>query len=61
VSPTLHYYSVGRDEEANKVIRQYRSQSSDFIRLSFVTEDMDKGFYSTVKFSGVLGYIHGFI
>ena len=47
VTPTLHHYYPAQDEEANKVLRQYRDQNySAFVRVSFVKETLDKDFYS---------------
>jgi RNA-dependent RNA polymerase len=62
VTPTLIRFSVAQEEQTNRVIRQYSSCVPNFIRLSFVTEDLDKGFYfggQSVNY--MLGYIHGII
>lgn len=58
VTPTLYHFTVARVEEGNKVLRQYREHLSQFIRLSFATEELDKGFYFLSSSRYLLGYIH---
>lgn len=60
ITPTLIKYSAGHEEESNRVIRKFKQLLPNFIRLSFVNEDNDKGYY----FNGdgcqnnfILGYI----
>ena len=45
ITPTLNIYDKGTLEETNRVIRQFHSYLSRFIRLSFVNEKREKGFY----------------
>ena len=59
ITPTLFHYTVAREEESNKVLRQYKDQSSHFIRVSFVSEDLDRSFYALDHNRYMLGYIHG--
>jgi len=63
VTPTLIRYSVAQDEQTNRVIREYKNFIPNFIRLSFVTEDLDKGYYFSYQgcVNYLLGYIHGII
>ena len=61
VTPTLFHYTVAREEESNKVLRQYREHHVQFIRLSFVQEDLDKGFYFNDNSRFLLGYIHSIL
>ena len=58
VSPTLMRYSRGSLEETNRVIRQFKSTLPAFIRLNFVNEYSDKGFYFGESSHYLLGYIH---
>lgn len=64
MTPTLIKYSTASEEESNRVIRKFRSQLPNFIRLAFVNDDMDKGYY----FNGdggqnnfILGYIFNIV
>jgi RNA-dependent RNA polymerase len=63
ITPTLVRFSVAQEEQTNRVIRQYKSFIPNFVRLSFVTEELDKGYYFTTNnFANfLLGYIHGII
>ena len=61
VTPTLFHYTVAREEESNKVIRQFKSHLTQFIRLSFVKEDYDQGFYCHESSRYLLGYIHSIL
>jgi gamma-glutamyl:cysteine ligase YbdK (ATP-grasp superfamily) len=45
VTPTLIRFSVAQEEQTNRVLRQFCNFVPNFIRLSFVTEELDKGFY----------------
>ena len=58
VSPTIDYYQEQVDDETNRVIRQYRDHISKFVRLSFVNENLEKGFYLTENMNWLLGYVH---
>jgi RNA-dependent RNA polymerase len=61
VTPTLFHFTVAREEESNKVLREFRAQLTQFIRLSFVQEDLDKGFYFNDNSRFLLGYIHSIL
>lgn len=61
VTPTLFHYTVAKEEESNKVLRQYKEYHVQFIRLSFVQEDLDKGFYFNENSRFLLGYIHSIL
>lgn len=61
VTPTLYYFTVAKAEEGNKVLRQYRQHLSQFIRLSFVNEECDRGFYFNDASYNLLGYIHSIL
>ena len=61
VTPTLFLYTIAKEEESNKVLRQYKNNLSQFIRLSFVNEQIDKGFYFTDNSRYILGYIHSIL
>lgn len=59
MTPTLHHYTYAREEEGNKILRQYRRQhASHFIRVSFVNDDLDKAFYFNLTAEYLLGHIH---
>jgi hypothetical protein len=45
ITPTLIKYSIGQEEESNRVIRKFKAFLPNFIRLSFVNENLEKGFY----------------
>lgn len=45
MTPTLMRFSAAQEEQTNRVIREYHSLIQNFVRLSFVTEDFDKGYY----------------
>jgi RNA-dependent RNA polymerase len=60
VTPTLIKYSTASEEESNRVIRKFKGQISNFIRLCFVNENMDKGYYFNQEETNnnfILGYI----
>jgi hypothetical protein len=58
VTPTLMLFSKMQDEESNRVIRKFKDYLPNFIRLSFVADDLSKGFYMGEKSGLLLGYIH---
>lgn len=51
-------YSRGELEETNRVIREFCRNQPCFIRLNFMTDNGDRGFYANSFSKGVLGYIH---
>lgn len=51
-------YGRGQEEESNRVIRQFETNLQSFVRLNFVTETNDKGFYFGDGSQSLLGYIH---
>jgi hypothetical protein len=61
VTPTLFHYTVAREEESNKVLREYKEHHVQFVRLSFVQDDLDKGFYFNENSRFLLGYIHSIL
>lgn len=49
---------MAKEEESNRVIRKFKNFLPNFIRLSFVNEDLDKGYYfSSTGNNFILGYI----
>ncbi|CDW77053.1 rna-directed rna polymerase [Stylonychia lemnae] len=58
ISPTIDYYQPAQEDESNRVIRKYQDYLSRFVRVSFVNEYLEKGFYFTENMEWVLGYIH---
>jgi hypothetical protein len=61
VTPTLFHFTVAREEESNKVLRQFKQYLPQFIRLSFVTDTLEKGFYFGDRERFMLGYIHSIL
>lgn len=61
MTPSLFHFTVAREEESNKVLRQYKDWQTQFIRLSFVTEQLDKGYYFGDRDRLLLGYIHSIL
>jgi RNA-dependent RNA polymerase len=55
------HFTVAKEEESNKVIRQFKNYMPQFIRLSFVNEQLEKGFYFGDRERFTLGYIHSII
>lgn len=48
----------------NRVIRKFKNSLSNFIRLTFVNENMDRGYYFNQEDTNnnfILGYIYKFI
>lgn len=58
VSPTLLMFQPTTEEEGNRVLRQFRDDVNRFVRLSFVNEHLEKGFYFSEQSHLFLGYIH---
>src|SRR5436190_868226 len=46
------------EEEGNRVLRTYKDDINRFVRLSFVNEHLEKGFYFSESSHLFLGYIH---
>ena len=61
MTPSLFHFTVAREEESNKVLRQYKDWQTQFIRLSFVTEQLDQGYYFGERDRLLLGYIHSIL
>lgn len=61
ITPTLNLFTVSKEEESNKVIRQYKNYLHQFIRLSFVNEQLEKGFYFGDRERFLIGYIHSIV
>ncbi len=45
ISPTIDYYQVQVEDETCLVLRKYKDNISRFVRVSFVNESFEKGFY----------------
>jgi hypothetical protein len=45
ISPTIDYYQVQVEDETCLVLRKYKDNISRFIRVTFVNESFEKGFY----------------
>ena len=58
ITPTLIKFTKGEEEESNRVIREYKAQLPNFIRLCFLTDIHDKGYYFGGNGDSLLGYIH---
>jgi len=58
VTPSLIRYARGQEEESNRVIRQFKANLHSFVRLNFMTDSNDKGYYFAEGSEGILGYIH---
>jgi RNA-dependent RNA polymerase len=61
VTPTLIRYSEAKEEESNRVVRRFKTSLENFIRISFVNEECEKGYYFSAKSERqnyLLGYIH---
>ena len=61
VTPTMYHFTVAREEESNKVLREYKEHLPLFIRLSFVNECLEKGFYFGDRERYLIGYIHSIL
>ena len=58
ITPTMILYSRAQEEESNRVIRKFKAFLPNFIRLSFVGDDLTKGYYFGDNKGFMLGYIH---
>jgi hypothetical protein len=47
-------------QQSNKVLRdeRYKNHSADFLRVNFVNEHLQKGYYSGKRYLYKLGHIH---
>ena len=58
VTPTLLLFQPTMEEEGNRVLRKYKDDLNRFLRLAFVNEHLEKGFYFSESSHLFLGYIH---
>ena len=58
ITPTLIKFTPGEEEESNRVIRNYRDKLPNFIRLCFLSDTEEKGYYFGGNAESLLGYIH---
>ena len=58
ITPTLILFTVGEEEETNRVVRNYKGHLPNFIRLCFLTDTQEKGYYFGGNGDSLLGYIH---
>ena len=58
ITPTLFKFTIGEEEESNRVIREYKGKLGNFLRLCFVQDSNDKGYYFAGHGDSLLGYIH---
>ena len=64
ITPTLDYYQVQVEDETCLVLRKYKENASRFVRVTFVNESFEKGFYQQHSDGGrsrLLGFIHSII
>ena len=61
VTPTLIKFTVGEEEETNRVVRNFKEQLPNFVRLCFLTDTNEKGYYCGGFVDSLLGYIHSII
>jgi len=47
ITPTLHIYRTPIEEETNRVIRKHADMSTHFLRVTFLNEKLQKGYYFT--------------
>ena len=58
VTPTMILYSRAQEEESNLVIRKFKDVLFNFCRLSFVGDDLLKGYYFGDNKGFIVGYLH---
>ena len=58
ITPTLIKFTTGEEEESNRVIRNFKDQLPNFIRLCFLTDTHEKGYYFGGSGDCLLGYVH---
>lgn len=51
-------FTIGEEEESNRVIREFKGKLPNFIRLCFTQDTMDKGYYFGGNADALIGYIH---
>ena len=61
ITPTLIKFTIGEEEESNRVIRNYKEKLPNFIRLCFMTDTLDRGYYFGGNGDSLLGYVHSII
>lgn len=45
ITPTIDYYQVQVEDETCLVLRKFKENLSRFVRVTFVNESFEKGFY----------------
>ena len=58
VTPSMDYYQPCHEDETNLVLRKYKDESYRFVRVSFMNENLEKGYYYHDNMNWILGYIH---
>lgn len=58
ITPTLIKFTPGEEEESNRVIRNYHEKLPNFIRLCFLSDTDEKGYYFGGNAESLLGYVH---
>lgn len=58
ITPTLIKFTPGEEEESNRVIRNFKEQLPNFLRLCFLTDTQEKGYYCGGNGDSLLGYVH---
>lgn len=58
VTPSLIRYARGQEEESNRVIREFKTNLHSFVRLNFMNDSKEKGYYFAESSESILGYIH---
>ena len=58
ITPTLIKFTTGEEEESNRVIRNFKGQLPNFIRLCFLSDTHEKAYYFGGNGESLLGYIH---
>lgn len=64
MTPTLLKVSEAHEEESCRIIRSYKQHIQHFVRLSFVNEHLERGFYLNTdaeQCNYLLGYIHSVV
>jgi RNA-dependent RNA polymerase len=61
VGPTTNYFEKGAYEESNRVLRNYETMYDRFLRVSFVNDKKEKGFYFADHALHYIGYIRKII
>ena len=61
VTPTLIKFTTGEEEESNRVIRYYKEQLPNFLRITFTSDTQEKGYYFGGSADSLLGYVHNIV